>query len=113
MGKRYDIINKITNAKERATVQIDDEHEFKINDSFPAAMAIKAYMEDKKLDEEKKIEKVLGVAFKKEEIEYIKSLNLKMPGYVSIVNVIMAAVVDVDLEEIEKKQEGKADPSSK
>lgn len=112
MGKRYNIINKITNAKERATVQIDDEHEFKINDSFPAAMAIKAYMEDKKLDEEKKIEKVLGIAFKREEIEYIKSLNLKLPGYVAIVNAVMAAIADVELDELEKKQDENI-PSSK
>jgi hypothetical protein len=112
MGRRYNIINKITNAKERATIQIDEEHEFKINDSFPAAMAIKAYMEDKKLDDEKKIEKVLGVAFNKEANEYIKSLNLKMPGYVAIVNAVMAAIADIDLEEVEKKQEENT-PSNK
>jgi len=66
MGRKYDIINKIKNAKERATIQIDEDHEFKINDSFPSAMAIKAYMEDKKLKEEDQITKVLGTAFDKE-----------------------------------------------
>lgn len=105
MGRRYSIINKITNARERAEIEIDVDHVFKINDSFPAAMAIKAYMEDKKLNEEKQIEKVLGVALNKEANDYIKSLNLKLPGYVAIVNAIMAAIADVDLEEIEKKQE--------
>lgn len=105
MGRKYDIVNKIMGAKERSTIQIDDEHEFRINDSFAAAMAIKAYMEDKKLDEEKKIEKVLGVAFKAEDIKYIKSLDLKLPGYVAIVNAVMAAIADVELDEIEKKQE--------
>lgn len=111
MGRRYDIINKITNAKERATIQIDEGHEFKINDSFPAAMAIKAIMEDKKLDEEKKIEKVLGTALDKDANTYIKSLDLKMPGYVAIVNAVMAAIADVDLEEIEKKEEENSTPS--
>ncbi|NRT88103.1 Gp15 family bacteriophage protein [Clostridium beijerinckii] len=105
MSKKYNIVNKIMNAKERATVQIDEEHEFKINDSFPAAMAIKAYMEDKKLKEEEQISKVLGTAFNKEDNEYIKSLDLKMSGYIAIVNAIMAAIADVELDEIEKKQE--------
>ncbi|WP_026887724.1 hypothetical protein [Clostridium beijerinckii] len=105
MSKKYNIVNKIMNAKERATVQIDDEHEFKINDSFPAAMAIKAYMEDKDLKEEDQIAKVLGTAFDKKANEYIKSLNLKMSGYIAIVNAIMAAIADVELDEIEKKQE--------
>lgn len=103
MGRRYSIVNKITNAKERAEVEIDEDHVFKINDSFPAAMAIKAYMEDKKLNEEKQIEKVLGVALNKEANEYIKSLNLKLTGYVAIIETIMAAMADEDLEEIEKK----------
>ena len=105
MGRKYDIVNKIMNAKERATLKFDEEHEFRINDSFAAAMAIKAYMEDKKLDEEKKIEKVLGVAFKPEDIKYIKSLDLKLPGYVAIVHAVMAAIADIDLEEIEGKSE--------
>ena len=111
MGKRYNIIDRITNAKERSTIQVDETHEFKINDSFPAAMAIRVYMEDKKLDEEKKIEKVLGVAFKKEDVEYIKGLGLKLTGYTAIINTIMAAISDMDLEEIEKVSEEKKDPS--
>lgn len=105
MGRRYNIVNKIMNAKERAEIEIDEEHVFRINDSFAAAMAIKAYMEDKKLSEDEQIEKVLGVAFKADDIKYIKSLDLKLPGYVAIINTIMAAIADQDLEEIEKKQE--------
>lgn len=113
MGRRYNIINKIANAKERATVQIDDEHEFKINDSYPAAMMIKATMEDKKLSDEKKIEKVLGTAFKKDEIEHIASLNLGTSGYMAIINTILAAISDMDLEEIEEleKQHKEQTPS--
>ncbi|OCA99385.1 hypothetical protein [Clostridium beijerinckii] len=111
MGKRYNIVNKIMNAKERAEIEIDEDHVFKINDSFAAAMMIKATMEDKKLNEEKQIEKVLGVAFKPDDIKYIKSLDLKLPGYVAIVNAVMAAIADVDLDEIEKKQEDNSTPS--
>lgn len=104
MGRRYNIVNNIMNAKERSEVQIDENHVFRINDSYPAAMMIKAIMEDKKLDEENKIEKVLGVAFKQEDIKYIEGLKLKMSGYISIVNSIMAAIADEDLEEVEKRQ---------
>lgn len=111
MGRRYNIINKIASAKERAEIEIDADHVFRINDSFAAAMMIKAVMEDKKLDEEKKIEKVLGTSFKPDDIKYIKSLDLKLPGYVAIVNAIMAAIADEDLEEIEKKVEEKNTPS--
>ncbi|MFT8347684.1 hypothetical protein [Clostridium saccharoperbutylacetonicum] len=112
MGRRYSIVNKIMNAKERAEVEIDEDHVFKINDSFAAAMAIKAYVEDKKLDEEKTIEKILGIAFKPEDVKYIKSLDLKQSGYAAIVSAVMAAIADEDLEEIEKRQqEAKEMPS--
>jgi len=107
MGKRYNIIDKITNGMQKPTVQIDTEHEFKINNSFPAAMAIKAYTEDKKLDEKQKIEKILGTALDKEANDYIKSLELPLSIYVTIVNVIMASLNDMDLEEIEKLAEEK------
>lgn len=103
MGRRYNIINKITKSREPATVQIDEEHEFKINNSFAAAMAVNAYMEDKKLKEDQRFEKVFGTVFSKEANDYIKSLELPPSGYMEIVNVIKAAMMDEDLEEIENR----------
>lgn len=105
MGKRYNIISKIAKSREPATVQIDEEHEFRINNSFAAAMAVNAYMEDKKLKDEEKFNKVFGTVFNKEANDYIESLKLPPSGYMDIFEVIKAAMMDEDLEEIEEAKE--------
>lgn len=105
MGRKYNIINKIAKSREPATVQIDEEHECRINNSFAAAMAINVYMEDKKLKEDERFNKVFGTAFTKADNDYIKSLELPPSGYMEIVKVIKAAMMDEDLEEIEEAKE--------
>lgn len=105
MGRRYNIINKIAKSKEPATIQIDEEHEFRINNSFAAAMAVNAYMEDKKLKDEEKFNKVFGTVFNQEANDYIKSLELPPSGYMNIFEVIKAAMMDEDLEEIGEAKE--------
>lgn len=102
MARVYDIVDKITNGNVKPTVKIDAEHEFKINNSKNAAVAIKAYSEDKKLDDFERFDKIVIVALGKEAFDYIESLELKMPAYTIIINVIMAAISDMTLEEIEE-----------
>ena len=102
MSRVYNIVDKITNGNVKPTIKIDEEHEFKINNSFPAAVAIKAYSEDKELDDMDRITKILGVALNKDAMKYIEKLELAMPLYTTIINVIMAAISDMTLEEIEQ-----------
>ena len=52
----------------------------------------------------KKIDKIIESGLGKEALEYIDSLDLPMSTYVTIVNVIMAAINDVSLEDIEEME---------
>lgn len=101
MGRVYNIVDRITNGIEKPTIKIDEKHEFKINNSFPATIAIKAYAEDKELDDIDRIKKILGTALDTKANEYIQSLELPLPLYTTIINVIMASITDVSLEEME------------
>lgn len=102
MARVYDIINKLKNTK--PTVKIDEEHEFNINTSKNTAIFIKSLAEDEKMDEFKKIDSIMESALGKEAFDYIESLDLEMPAYNTIINVIMAAISDKDLEEMEELQ---------
>ncbi|OSA92557.1 UNVERIFIED_ORG: hypothetical protein B2H93_14455 [Clostridium botulinum] len=101
MSRVYNIVDRVTNGIEKPTLKIDEEHEFKINNSFPVTIAIKAYSEDKELDDMDRIKKIIGTALDKEANEYIESLELPTPLYTTIINVIMAAISDMSLEEME------------
>lgn len=112
MARVYDIVDRIANANQKPVLKLDEDHEFKINNSFPASISIKAYAEDKKLDDMERIEKVLGVALSKEANDYIASQEYPMPVYITIINTIMASIADISLEDIEEKTSNKT-PSRK
>ena len=57
------------------------------------------------MDDFEKIDKIIEAGIGKEALEYIDSLDLPIASYVVIVNVIMAAINDVSLEEIEEIEE--------
>lgn len=103
MGRVYDIVDRIANANQKPVLRIDAEHEFKINNSFPATIAIKAVSEDKKIDDIERMKKILGIALNKEANDYIASKEYPTPIYQLFIEVIMAALADADLEEIETK----------
>lgn len=103
MARVYDIVDRIANANQKPILKLDEKHEFKINNSFAASIAIKAYSEDKKLDDMERIEKVLGTALSKEANDYITSQEYPMPVYITIINTIMASIADMSLEDIEAK----------
>ena len=102
MGRVYDIVNRVANANQKPTIRLDEEHEFKINNSFTAAIAIKAYSEDDKLSDEERIKKIFTVALNKEARSYIDSQEYAMAVYITILNAIMAAISDMSLEEMEQ-----------
>ncbi len=83
----------------------------KINNSKAAAFKIMAIAEDETIKDHERLENIIKVALGKEEFNYIESLELSMPSYNIIVNVIMAAISDVELEEIEiEAQKAKKSP---
>lgn len=62
-------------------------------------MAIK----DEELSEIEGMDKIIKVALGEKAYKYIESLELTFPSYAVIVNLIMAAIGDVSLEEIEEE----------
>ncbi|MDU7086202.1 MAG: hypothetical protein E6342_00650 [Clostridium sp.] len=105
MARVYDIISRLENGNQKPVVKIDAEHEFKINNSKAAAFRIMAIAEDEKIKDSNRIEDIIKVALGKEAFDYIEGLELSMSSYNTIVNTIMAAIADVELEEIEKESQ--------
>ncbi|WP_111930376.1 hypothetical protein [Clostridium tertium] len=105
MARVYDIISRLENGNQKPVVKIDADHEFKINNSKAAAFRIMAIAEDEKIKDSNRIEDIIKVALGKEAFDYIEGLELSMPSYNTIVNTIMAAIADVELEEIEKESQ--------
>lgn len=103
MARVYDIISRLENGNQKPVVKIDAEHEFKINNSKAAAFRIMALADDEKVKEDERLEGIIKIGLGKEAFEYIESLELSMPNYNLIISAIMAAIGDVDIEEIEKE----------
>lgn len=114
MAKVYDIMNKLVNVK--PTVKIDEDHEYKINNTKNNAIYIQSLVkenkkkDDKKQDEMELINKIIKASLGKEAFEYIDSKGdeWSMSAYNVIINVIMAAISNVELEEIEEMSEKEA-----
>ena len=113
MARVYDIISRLENGNQRPVVKIDAEHEFKINNSKAAAFRIMALTEDEKIKENERIEGIIIIGLGKEAFDYIESIDLSMPNYNLIISAIMAAIGDVDIEEISQKSDEKASKKSK
>ncbi|EGT4140444.1 hypothetical protein EQY97_05690 [Clostridium perfringens] len=111
MAKVYNIMNKMVNVK--PTVKIDEEHEYKINNTKNNAIYIQSLAKgnDKKIDEMEFMNKIIKASLGQEAFEYIdsKGEEWSMAQYEAILNAIMAAVSNVELEEIEElsKKEAK------
>lgn len=114
MAKVYNIMNKLVNVK--PTVKIDEDHEYKINNTKNNAIYIQSLVkenkkkDDKKQDEMELINKIIKASLGKEAFEYIDSKGdeWSMSAYNAIINVIMAAISNVELEEIEEMSEKEA-----
>ena len=114
MAKVYDIMNKLVNVK--PTVKIDEDHEYKINNTKNNAIYIQSLVkenkkkDDKNQDEMELINKIIKASLGKEAFEYIDSKGdeWSMSAYNAIINVIMAAISNVELEEIEEMSEKEA-----
>lgn len=103
MGKVYDIMNRLTNNK--PVIKIDDEHEYTVNNSKNQAIFIKQLAEDKKLDDFERMDKIIEAGLGKEAVNYINSLDLSVKATATIINAIMAALSEVELEDIEQEAE--------
>jgi hypothetical protein len=101
MGKVYDIMNRLTNNK--PVIKIDGEHEYTVNNSKNQAIFLKEISEDTSIDDFKRMDMIIEAGIGKEALGYINTLNLSMTGYSVIINAIMAAISDMELEDVEKE----------
>jgi len=103
MGKVYDIMDRLTNNK--PIIKFDNEHEYVVNNSKNQAIFIKQLSEDPKLDEFERLDKIVEAALGKEALDYINSLNLSLKATGTVINAIMAAISEEELETVEKEAE--------
>ena len=112
MAKVYNIMDKLVNVK--PTVKIDEDHEYKINNSKNNAVYIQSLFssnnnkknrgkdKDKEINEFEALDKIIKASLGKEAFDYIERLDLSLEGYNLIVNAIMAGISNVELEELEE-----------
>lgn len=101
MGKVYDITSRLTNDKPQ--IKIDEEHVYTVNNSKNKAILLKQISEDKSLDDFKKMDDIIECALGKEALDYINSLELSVTATSTLINAIMAAIGEVELEDVEKE----------
>ena len=111
MSKIYNIMDRLDNVK--PSIQLAEDKIFKVNNSKNTAIAIKAVSEDKKLDDFKRMDKIVELALGKKALEYIDSLELSVKSYGTVITAIMAAISEEELEELEELAENEAEKIKK
>ncbi|MBY0756510.1 hypothetical protein K5V21_13755 [Clostridium sardiniense] len=110
MAKVYNIMDKLVNDK--PILEIDEDHKYKINNSKNNAIYIQSLVKqnknkksknkDEEINEIEMLEKIIKASLGVEAFEYIESLELSFECYNTIINAIMAAISNLELEEIEE-----------
>ena len=111
MSKVYNIMDRLVNTK--PSIQLAADKVFQVNNSKNTAILIKAISEDKKLDDFKRMDKIVEVALGKKALEYIDSLELSVKSYATVITAIMAAISEEELEEVEKVAENEVEKLKK
>lgn len=106
MGKIYNIMDRLTNDKPQ--IQIDNDHIYTVNNSKNQAIFIKQLSGDKSVDDFKRMDNIIEAGLGKEALEYINSRKFSVAENGVIINAIMAAIGEVELEEIEEEIEKEA-----
>lgn len=103
MARIYDVISKLEQGNAKPVLKLAEGKEYKINNSKAAVMRIMALNKDDSKTEFERLDDIIKIALGIEAFEFIEKLELTMDKYELIVKAIMAAIEDVDLEEIENR----------
>ena len=105
MGRVYDVISRLKARNERPCVILDEEHKYPINTSKTNVLMIMGYVRKKEKEvndnpeEEMKLtDHLIKMALGEEALEYINSQNMTVAAISDIVQVIIAAISDTDVE---------------
>lgn len=109
MARAYDIAERLINANKKSTVKIDEDHVYTINTSKNSAILMQAISKNESLSDYERIDQLIEAGLGKEALDYINSLELTTEAITVIINVIMAAVGDVSLEEAEEEAKKQAE----
>lgn len=104
MARLYDIAARLADKNKRSEVILDAEHSYKVNTSKEAVLFIIATTEDEKMKEFDKMDKIISLALGKEALDYINEQDYQMAARTLIIEAIIAAIQDMDLEEGAAKQ---------
>lgn len=106
-GRKYNIADRIARGNQKPTLVLDEGHEYAINTGKSIALKLQAISEENK-DSLEEIDDVIKLALGSEAHEYIESQEYTFVVYKEIMNTIVAAFSDKDLEEVEEEEkEGK------
>lgn len=100
MAKVYDIVSRLKN--EKPQIRITEDKIFTVFNSKNSVIFMKGIAEDNKIDETQKIDMIIEAGLGKEALDLIDSLELPTKQLAIIVSAIMAAISEVELEEMEK-----------
>lgn len=103
MGKVYNIMDRLTNDK--PIIKIDGKHEYEVRNSKNNAIFLKQLSEDKTIDDFERADKIIEAGLGKEALDYINSLDLSVAATGTVISAIMAAINEIELEDIEAEAE--------
>lgn len=111
MAKKYDLIERLKSRNERPVVKIDEEHEFTVNTGKTNVLCIMQVVKDasKKDNEDlesdiKMMDKVIKIALGEKAAEYIEKQKMTMAAINDIIEMIMAAILDKDLDDVGEEE---------
>lgn len=104
-------MDRLVNTK--PSIQLAEDKVFQVNNSKNTAIAIKFVADDKKIDDFKRMDKIVELALGKKALTYIDSLELSVKAYGTVITAIMAAIGEEELEEVEKAAENEVEKLKK
>lgn len=110
MARIYNITDRLQGGK--PVLEIRDL-KLKLNNSLAAAIAIKACTKEKDTDEFDRLKKIVLIAFGKDGLKQLEGQeDFTLPDWLTVVNVVMAALQGVDLDEVQTAEPGKQEPQT-
>ena len=114
MGRVYDVISRLQNQNERPVIKIDEEHSFTINTSKTNVLMMMGYIKKKEKEtkdnpeaEISMTDHLIKMALGEKAAEYIESQCMAMAAISDIVQVIMAAIGDTEVDFEQEVEEEK------
>lgn len=101
MSKIIDISARLTN--ERPTLKLSDDMVYQVNNRKSAMLILNQKMKNADINDIEEVDEILTVLLGKEAVKEINEMDPSLAGFQAIMMGAMAAVMDEDLEVVEKR----------